>query len=123
MGMCGRCLCSGACWGPFTQGPLRVPADSPGISAGSRVRFTDSSTFLTQRSSKPLNFSFTSRVVWRLNLRAPPPSAGNNAVEMLTTAHYDAGTDEFIIHTPNALAQASPALRCAVLCHNMQVLA
>lgn len=70
-----------------------------------------------------ISVSLCSRVVWRLNLRAPPPSAGNNAVEMLTTAHYDAGTDEFIIHTPNALAQASPALRCAVLCHNMQVLA
>ncbi|EIE22640.1 acyl-CoA oxidase [Coccomyxa subellipsoidea C-169] len=30
---------------------------------------------------------------------------GNNAVEMQTTAQYDQGADEFIIHTPTTLAQ------------------
>ena len=32
-------------------------------------------------------------------------SAGNNAVEMQTTAVYDKDAQEFIIHTPSALAQ------------------
>jgi acyl-CoA oxidase len=31
--------------------------------------------------------------------------AGNNAVEMQTTAHYDQATGEFIINTPTTLAQ------------------
>ncbi len=31
--------------------------------------------------------------------------AGNNAVEMQTTAEYDQGADEFIITTPTTLAQ------------------
>ena len=30
---------------------------------------------------------------------------GNNAVEMETTATFDAATDEFIIHTPSTAAQ------------------
>ena len=30
---------------------------------------------------------------------------GNNAVEMQTTATYDKATQEFIINTPNPLAQ------------------
>lgn len=30
---------------------------------------------------------------------------GNNAVEMMTTATYDAKTQEFVIHTPDSLAQ------------------
>ena len=30
---------------------------------------------------------------------------GNNAVEMETTAHYDAATEQFVIHTPTPLAQ------------------
>lgn len=33
------------------------------------------------------------------------PRAGNNAVEMQTTATYDPVTQEFIIHTPTTLAQ------------------
>ena len=33
------------------------------------------------------------------------PAAGNNAVEMETTATFDAATDEFVIHTPTPLAQ------------------
>ena len=32
-------------------------------------------------------------------------SAGNNAVEMQTTATYESSSDEFIIHTPTTLAQ------------------
>jgi acyl-CoA oxidase len=36
---------------------------------------------------------------------SPPVCAGNNAVEMQTTAHYDTVTQEFIIHTPTTLAQ------------------
>jgi hypothetical protein len=32
-------------------------------------------------------------------------SAGNNAVEMETTATFDPVTDEFIINTPSSLAQ------------------
>ena len=32
-------------------------------------------------------------------------SAGNNAVEMQTTAVYDKVAQEFIVHTPSALAQ------------------
>lgn len=40
----------------------------------------------------------------------PPPlygaaPAGNNAVEMQTTATFDPATDEFVIHTPTPLAQ------------------
>ena len=31
--------------------------------------------------------------------------AGNNAVEMQTTAKFDQGADEFIINTPTTLAQ------------------
>lgn len=31
--------------------------------------------------------------------------AGNNAVEMQTTAVFDRSTDEFVIHTPTPLAQ------------------
>ena len=31
--------------------------------------------------------------------------AGNNAVEMQTTAEYDHAADEFIINTPTTLAQ------------------
>lgn len=31
--------------------------------------------------------------------------AGNNAVEMGTTATYDASTQEFIVRTPSTLAQ------------------
>ncbi|PRP86924.1 hypothetical protein PROFUN_03672 [Planoprotostelium fungivorum] len=30
---------------------------------------------------------------------------GNNAVEMETTAHYDAATQEFVVHTPTTVAQ------------------
>ena len=30
---------------------------------------------------------------------------GNNAIEMETTAKYDAKTDEFVINTPSTLAQ------------------
>ena len=33
------------------------------------------------------------------------PSAGNNAVEMETTATFDQATDEFIIHTPSSHGQ------------------
>lgn len=32
-------------------------------------------------------------------------AAGNNAVEMETTATFDAATDEFVIHTPTPLGQ------------------
>ena len=33
------------------------------------------------------------------------PRAGNNAVEMQTTATFDARTDEFIVHSPTVLSQ------------------
>jgi acyl-CoA oxidase len=36
---------------------------------------------------------------------APPPPKGNNAVEMQTTATYDAASQEFIIHSPTTLSQ------------------
>lgn len=46
---------------------------------------------------------------WTLNpvLPSSPPLAGNNAVEMQTTAAYDPTTQEFIIHSPTTLSQAS----------------
>jgi len=37
---------------------------------------------------------------------------GNNAVEMETTAKWDAKTKEFIIHTPSTLARKSHLHHC-----------
>ncbi|KAL4447754.1 hypothetical protein ABPG75_004973 [Micractinium tetrahymenae] len=42
---------------------------------------------------------------------------GNNAVEMQTTATFDPATDEFIIHTPTALAQKYWITNSAVHAH------
>lgn len=47
-------------------------------------------------------------------LRAP---AGNNAVEMETTATFDAATDEFVIHTPSSLGQKYWITNSAVHAH------
>ena len=42
---------------------------------------------------------------------------GNNAMKMETTAHYDAASKEFIIHTPNTLAQKYWITNAAIDAH------
>ena len=45
------------------------------------------------------------------------PCAGNNAVEMETTATFDRASDEFIVHTPSALGQKYWITNSAVHAH------
>ena len=72
---------------------------------------SESTLFCNWAQRRGLNLSLTGTLGCAFMVLAAHPSltgqahAGNNAVEMQTTATFDARTDEFIVHSPTVLSQ------------------